>query len=251
MKIERVTEKNVSDTYCCLAERQQLYKNEITECSTYMKEKIKQGWLAYVAYNDAGKPFGMAILVPSSDPLSPVKGDGIYYFHCIELNKEMRKQGIGRNVIEKVSQDIKTLNGKGIAVDSFGEFWMPESFFTYIGFETIKKYPEHSLLLKKFSKDAKVELNETPYKGDLPKSGIQVDIQLSSSCPFMLSNYRKIRAFIEKLEPTANIRERLINSNEDIKKWGGSGVFLNGKSISAGPMDEESIKKALIEAKSK
>lgn len=251
MKIEKVSEKNVSDIYCCLAERQSLFKNEIVECSKYMKEKIKQGWLSYAAYDDTGKRFGMAILVPSSDPLSQVTGENIYYFHCIDINKEMRKQGIARKFIEKITEDVKTLNGKGIAVDSFGDFWMPESFFTHIGFETIKKYPDHTLLLKKFTEDAQVELTDVPYKGDMSKSGIQVDIQLSPSCPFILNNYRKARAIVEKIEPTANIRERIINSNEDVNKWGGFGVFINGKSISAGPIDEETLKKAISEVKSK
>ncbi len=251
MKIERVTGKNVSDIYCCLAERQKLYKDEIAECSNYTKEKIKQGWLSYVAYDDTGKPFGMAILVPSSDPLSQVTGEKIYYFHCIDINKEMRKQGIARKFIEKIIEDIKAFEGKGIAVDSFGDFWMPESFFTHIGFEIVKKYPEHSLLLKKFTEDAKTELHEIPYKGTLPKSGIQVDVHISPTCPFMMSNYRKAKDLISKIEPSANIKERTINNKQDIEKWGGFGVFVNGKSISAGPIDEESIKKAISEVKSK
>ena len=250
MKIEKVSEKNISDTYCCLAERQLIFKNEIAECSTYMKEKIKQGWLTYVAYNDTGKPFGMAILVPSSDPLSPITGENIYYFHCIEINQEMRNQGIGKQFIDKISEDVKTLNGKGIAVDSFGDFWMPESFFTHLGFEAVQKYPGHTLLLKKFTKDSQVNLSDTVYKGDLAKSGIQIDIQLSPSCPFLIGNYRKARAIIEKLEPSAQIRERMINLSEDVKKWGGTGVFINGKSISGGPIDKETIKKALSEVKS-
>jgi N-acetylglutamate synthase-like GNAT family acetyltransferase len=251
MKIERVSKNNISDVYCCLVERKEFYKDDIAESLDYMKEKIEQGWLAYAVYDDAKKSVGMAILLPASDPLSPVAGKNIYYFHCLDINKELRRQGIAKQLVEKITEDVKALGAKGLAVDSFGEYWMPDTFFTKIGFEVVKKFPYHYLLLKKITNDVTIEYIEMPYKGDLPKSGIQVDIQHWTTCPFMLNNYKKVREMVEKLAPNATIRERIINTKEDIEKWGGSGVFVNGKSVSAGPVSEEDLKKAINEAKVK
>ena len=251
MKIEKLKENKISDVYCCVGERKELYKDEIAESERYLKEKIKHGWLTYAVYADLGKPVGMAILLPSSDPLSPVVGEDIYYFHCLDINKEMRRRGYAKRLIDTIIKDVKALGGKGLAVDSFSEYWMSDSFFAKAGFETIKKFPYHSLLLKKISQDAKVEYIEMPYRGDLPKSGIQVDIQYWVSCPSMLNNYRKVKRLVKKLEPQAKIRERIIDTKKDVKKWGGSGIFVNGKSVSAGPISEEELKKAINEAKAK
>lgn len=251
MNIQKLNKNNILDVYCCLGERKELFKDEISESERYLKSKIKQGWLTYAVYDDSSKPVGMAILLPSTDPLSPVKGENIYYFHCLDINQEMRKKGIATKLIDTITKDIKALGCKGLVVESYGEYWMPDTFFTKVGFETIKKFPYRSLLLKKISQDAKVEYIEMPYKGELPKSGIQVDIQHWVSCPFMLNNYRKVKEMVKKLEPKAVIRERIIDTKEDVKKWGGSGVFINGKSVSAGPISEEDLKKALNEVKAK
>ncbi len=251
MKIERLNENTVTDVYCCLGDRREFYKNEIAESLSYLRQKLSQGWLAYAVYEKTNKPIGMALLVPADDPLSPVAGENIYYFHCLDINKELRKHGVGRELVERITGDVKTLGVKGLAVDCFGEFWMPCSFFAKIGFGPLKTFPDHSLLLMRIAPDAKTNYREQPYAGDLPKSGIQVDIQYGTTCPFMIHNFRQIPAMVKKLEPSATIRERMINTGGDLKKWGGSGVYVNGKSVSAGPIDEAELWKALEAAKTK
>lgn len=249
MKIESLNEDNIADAYCCLDERRELFKNDIDECVVHMKKKLREGWLAYAVYDDAGEPVGMSILLPSSDHLSPVVGENLYYFHCMDINKSWRKRGIGKELTDKITEEVKAKGGKGLAVNCYGEYWMPCDYFTKRGFETLKVFPEHSLMLKSISEGARAEFTEVPYKGDVPESGIQVDIQHSVTCPFMLNNYRKVGEMAKRLEPDAIIRERVIDTKEDIERWGGSGVYVNGKSVSAGPVDEAGLKKAIEEAK--
>jgi len=249
MRIERLAGHNAADVYCCLEERRKLFEDEISESLGYMKEKLEQGWLTYAVYGEAETPVGMAILVPPSDPLSPISGDGVYYFHCLDITKEARKQGIGSRLLEKITADVKALGGKGLAVDCYGEYWMPCDFFKKAGFEQVKTFPDHSLLLKRISDDAKAELVEVPYRGDLPESGIQVDIQHAVACPFMINNFRKAKDIVKRIEPGAAIRERTISTKEDVSGWGGSGFYVNGRSVSAGPVDEDGLKKAIEEAK--
>lgn len=250
-RIEKLNENNLANVYCCLGERQELFKNDIDDAVGYMKEKLDTGWLAYAVYNEGGKPIGMAILLPCSDPLSPVKGEGIYYFHCLDINEDLRKQGIGTKLLEHITKDVEAMAGKGLAVDCFGEYWMPCAYFKKMGFETVETFPEHTLLLKKITPDARVEFMEMPYTyiGDLPQSGIQIDIQHTSTCPFLLNNFRKIPKLAKKIAPEAIIRERVINTGADIEKWGGSGVYVNGKSVSVGPVNEENLRKAIEAAK--
>ncbi len=251
MKIERLSVNNVADVYCCLAERRELYKTEVAESLDYMKGKLKQGWLLYAVYDETNKPVGMAILMPSSDPLSPIAGDNIYYFHCLDINKEFRKKQVGKRLMERIADDVKVLGGKGLVADCFGEYWMPVDFFKKMAFVLVEKFPEHSLVLRKISKDAQAKYIPTAYNGELLERGIQVDIQHWVTCPYMISNYRKVKDMVKKLEPRAIIRERIINTKDDVKKWGGSGFYLNGKPVSWGPVSEEELKKALEEAKRK
>jgi len=90
-----------------------------------MRGKLKQDWLTYAVYDNGGKPIGMAILFPASDPISQVTGEGIYFFHCLDINKEQRKKGLGKMLLERITEDIQALGGKGIAVECFREYWMP------------------------------------------------------------------------------------------------------------------------------
>jgi GNAT superfamily N-acetyltransferase len=249
MRIERLGEGNLADVYCCLGERKELYRDEIDESVGYLGKKFRLGWLAYALYDDSGRPIGKAILVPSSDPLSPVEGHGLYYFHCLDVEKDSRNQGLGKELLEKVEQDVLSLGGKGLAVDCYGDYWMPCSFFAKFGFRTVKSFSEHSLLVKGMAGSAHGEFVEAPYSGDLPESGIQVDIQYWSTCPYMLKNYRDARELVKKIEPEAVIRERMIDTREDVERWGGSGFYVNGKPVSAGPVGEEELKEAISSAK--
>lgn len=248
-RIEKLDENNLSNVYCCIGGREELFKNDLNDSLNYMKEKLKAGWLTYAVFNEDNKSIGMAILIPASDPLSSVKGKNIYYFHCLDINKDLRKQGIATKLINQIVEDVKAVGGKGLAVDCFGEYWMSCSFFTHIGFETVKTFPEHSLLLKKLSQDAEVEFTAMPYKGSIPQSGIQIDIQHWSTCPFILNNFRQVPEMVKKIEPDAIIRERVIDTGEDVENWGGTGVFVNGKSVSPGPVNEEDLRKAIEAAK--
>ncbi|MFQ5905675.1 MAG: GNAT family N-acetyltransferase [bacterium] len=249
MRIERLTRDNMADVYCCLGERRELFEDEISESLGYMGEKLEEGWLTYAAYDEAERAVGMAILVPPSDPLSAVTGEGVYYFHCLDIIKEMRTQGIGSSLLEKTVGDVKALGGKGVAVVCFGEYWMSCKFFKKAGFDEVKTFPDHSLLLRRITEDARAEGVEAPYRGDLPESGIQVDIQHGVACPFMINNFRKAKGIVKRIEPGAVLRERMISTKEDVSRWGGSGFYVNGKLVSAGPVDEDELKKAIEEAK--
>lgn len=249
MRIEGLAGDNLSDVYCCLGDRKELFQSEISKSLGYMREKLEQGWLTYAVYEESENPVGMAILVPPSDPLSPVSGEGVYYFHCMDINKDKRNKGIGKRLLERVLTDLKALGAKGLAVDCYGHYWMPCEFFKKQGFEEVQTFPEHSLFLRRITEDAQAEFVEPSYRGDLPQSGIQVDIQHVVSCPFMINNYRKAKDIIKRLEPGAVLRERMISTNEDVSAWGDSGLYVNGRLASAAPLGEEEIKKAIENAK--
>jgi GNAT superfamily N-acetyltransferase len=249
VKIRRLTPENLADVYCCVGDRKKLFETEISEALTHLRGKLEHGWLAYAIYGGGKTPIGMAILVPPSDPLSPIAGEGVYYLHCMDINKEFRKQGIGAEVAQKLSDDVKALGGKGLAVDCYGDYWMPCAFFRKQGFEEVRDYSFHSLLLKKINEDAEAEYVETSYRGDLPESGIQVDIQHPVTCPFMIHNFRSAKNIVRRLEPKAELRERTISTKEDVEGWGGAGLYVNGRLVSAGPVDEERLRKAFEEAK--
>lgn len=249
MRIARLTRDNVGDVYCCLGDRIELFQEEISECTGFVREKLGQGWLAYAVYDDGGKPIGMAIVVPPHDPLSAVAGEGVYYFHCLDINKDKREQGTGSRLLEQAIADVKALGGKGIAVDCYDEYWMSCKFFKSRGFEEVQTFPEHSLLLKRITEDARVEFVEASYSGDLAESEIQVDIQHTVTCPFMLKNFRNAKEILKTLEPEAVVRERMIATEKDVNAWGGSGFYVNGKSVSPGPVDEDRLKKVIEEAK--
>lgn len=249
MRVEKLTKDNLADVYCCVGGGAGPFKEEISEALDNVREKLERGWLTYAAYEEGKQPIAMAIVLPPSDPLSPVKGEGIYYLHCMDIHKDNRKQKIGNGLLKKILADVSELGAKGLATDSYGEFWMPSEFFRKQGFEEVKSFPIHSIFLSRIADDAHVEYVEQPYSGDLPESGIQVDIQYSAFCPFMINNYRKARDIVKKIEPGVKLRERMISTGDDVTKWGGSGLYVNGRPVSSIPVDEKDLKKAIEEAK--
>ncbi len=250
-KIENLNETKLENVYCCIRHYREEYLTDIAESLGYLKEKLIQNWRAYAAFDETGKSVAMAIVVPGSDPLSPVGNKDFHYLHCMDVNKEFRNKGIGTKLVKHMLKNVKMAKSKGLVVDCYGDYWMPDGFFTKLSFEHIKSFPDHRVLVKKLTKDAEIEFTETAYRGDLPISGIQVDIQYWTTCPVMLNSYRKIPQMVKNIEPHAVIRERMINTWEDVYRWGTSGIFVNGKSVSSGPVKEEDLKRAIEAVKNK
>jgi GNAT superfamily N-acetyltransferase len=249
MKIEKLANSNLADVYNCLTGSEENLAVETSESLRYLKRLLKRGWLAYAAYDDSGNACGMAMLTPSTDPLSPVTGSGIYHLQCMNVARERKGRGVGASLMERVEEDVRALGGTGISVLCFGDYWMPKSFFSHVGFEETERLSDHSLFVKKLSGSARACHADRPYRGDLPERGIQVDIQHWIACPFILSNYRRVEAMVRKMVPGVVVRERIISSREDVEEWGGSGVFVNGESVSAGPITEEAIRKVIQRAR--
>lgn len=245
MRIKKLSSENLTDVYNCLEGNKQSLASEVSESTRYLSEYLNRGWLAYAAYDDSGKPVGMAILTPCTDPLSSVSGEGIYHLQCMNVIKDWKKEGVGRSLVDRMVEDAKALGGKGISVECYGDYWMPKSFFSHIGFEEVERLSNHSIFLKKIYPDASVIHVDLPYRGDLPSKGVQVDIQHWVTCPFILNNYRQAAAIVKRIVPNAVVRERTISTKDDVEKWGGSGVFVNGESVSPGPISEEDLRKAV------
>ena len=249
MRIERLSGRGLSDVYNCIEENRQIMASEIAESTRYLKECLNRGWLAYAAYDKSAKPIGMAILTPPADALSPVSGEGIYHLQCMNIVKDHRKEKVGIRLVKRMTKDVKALGGKGISVECYGDYWMPKSFFSHIGFEEVERLSHHSIFLKKISPNATAASVELPYRGELPAEGLQVDIQHWVTCPFILNNYRKLASIVRRIVPNAAVYERTICTGEDVENWGGSGVYVNGKSVSPGPISEEDIRKAIQRAR--
>ena len=249
MRIERLSRSNLADVYNCLRDTGENLAVETCESLRHLNRLLKRGWLAYAGYDDSGDACGMAILTPSADPLSPVMGEGVYHLQCMNVVKNRKGEGFGAALIERLEEDIRALGATGISVLCFGDYWMPKSFFSHMGFEETERLSDHSVFVKKISAETRAVHVDRPYKGELPEKGIQVDIQHWVACPFILSNYRRVEAMVRKMVPNAVVRERIISSKEDVEKWGGTGVFVNGESVSAGPITEEAIRKVIQRAR--
>lgn len=245
MRIEKLSRRNLADVYNCLGDDAEGLASEVSESTRYLNEYLHRGWLAYSVYEDSDKPVGMAMVTPSADPLSPVSGEAIYHIHCMNVTKDCRKRGVGRSLVERMVGDVKSLGGRGISTECYGDYWMPKSFFSYIGFEEVERLSDHSIFLKKIVPDAEAMHLDMPYKGELCSEGVQVDIQHWVTCPFILSNYRQVATVVKRIVPSAVVRERTISTKDDVEKWGGSGVFVNGNSVSTGPVSEEDLRKAI------
>lgn len=66
---------------------------------------------------------------------------------------------------------------------------------------------------------------------------------------YLGDNFHKVPELVKRIEPEAVIHERVIDTGADIEQWGGSGVYVNGKSVAPGPVNEEDLKKAIEAAK--
>ncbi len=249
--VKNLDETDLEHVFCCIRHYREQYLTDIADSLGYLKERLLKGWRTYAVLEGADKSVAMAIVVPGGDPFSSVTNQDFHYLHCLDVNKEVRKKGIGKKLVKRILKDLKSAKSKGLVVDCFGDYWMPDGFFAKLGFERIKSYPDHKVLAKKFTKDTKPDIIETAYRGDLPEQGIQVDIQYWTTCPVILNSYRKVPEMVKNIEPHAIIRERFINSREDRERWGNTGVFVNGKSVSPGPVKVEDLKRAIEAIKNK
>lgn len=249
--IKSLDDSNLESVFCCIRHYPEEYVKDTADSLGYMKERLLKGWRTYAAVDETGKPVAMAIVVPGEDPYSPVTNQDFHYLHCLDVNKEVRKKGIGKKLVKRILKDLKSAKSRGLVVDCFGDYWMPDGFFAKLGFELVKSYPEHKVLAKRFAKDAGIDFVETVYRGDRVEQGIQVDIQYWTTCPVMLNSYRKVTELVKNIEPQAIIRERFINTREDVERWGTAGVFVNGKSVSPGPVKAEDLKRAIEAVKNK
>jgi GNAT superfamily N-acetyltransferase len=246
VRIETLSPEHAIEAYNCQPDTPELTKFK-KQSAEFLGDKIRsEKWIAYALY-DENKPAGKAILIPTNSGMTWIEGEGVYFFHCMNLQKPYRQKGWGRQFLTRIIDDMSKLDVRALAVTCFAEYWMSFSFFKHMGFEEVMNNNLASLMVKRFDPDTQIFLSPKKPEFDIMDDNVRVDIVYDMSCPFMTSNYANHKIIAESFSPKIQVFEHYIRMACDYSAVGDAGFYIEGEDITAGPVDEFLLKRKLRE----
>src|SRR4030043_1760028 len=132
--IQKLVPEQAYDAYNCQPDTPELIEFKKASAN-FLAEKIRtENWIAFALYKES-IPIGKAILNPTSCGMTGIEGDGIYFFHCLNLQSGFRGEGYGRKFLTSILKEMQKMDVKAVAVTCFAEYWMSFKFFKHMGFE--------------------------------------------------------------------------------------------------------------------
>lgn len=200
-----------------------------------------------VLVNNEGIATGVIFYGLVEKSLCNLAGKGILHIFCLEVDPTARHQGNGEKLIQAATNDYPAAIVRGISTSSYGEYWMPESYFIKLNFEVFHQEGLLSHLFKPLDEEVSpptlLSLQLLPF--DAP---FVIDhFQGPSYCPFGTSFERRILSIIQGF-PNAVIRVHSIQSREDVLRYGATParVFINGQEPADDPtISDEELREAI------
>ncbi|HVO74596.1 MAG TPA: GNAT family N-acetyltransferase [Ignavibacteriaceae bacterium] len=253
MEIINLNEKYHSIYFKCLED----YSDEVKEAGNHKeiwyREFKDKGLRIKLAVEDE-KVCGMIQYLPIENSFAD--GKDLYFIKCIWVhghkNKGVgncQKRGIGTALLKEAEEDVRRLNGKGMAAWGIAlPIWMKASWFKKKGFKIADKNGMIALLWKPFSEDANPPKWIKEKKKPQPTEGkVTVTSFINGWCPaFNMTHERAKRASAEFGNKT--IFQEISTKDKDIfNEWGISdALFVDGKQIRTGPPPSyKKIKRAI------
>lgn len=245
MEIKKVTEENLFDLFSPCGPNEEPYTTNKNLIVNLWKEKrFNSGWRGYIVYENQ-IPVGRVEIWPIESGLNSVVGENLYYMPCIWVLPEYQKKGIGKSLIETISNETKDKAGI-VTIAMEGEDWMPISFFEKFGFQKIKELPfESHLLIKKHYEVPNPEILKPTFEHKKRDDKIVVEIVKDMFCPFMRVYEEKIIKVIEEYKDKVEIIVYEPQIREDVLKYGFSTVYIDGDEPFYGPVKSDEVRKII------
>jgi hypothetical protein len=255
MEIIDLEEQYYSSYFMCLED----WSDDIKEAGN-LKEtwynKFKSRGLRVKLALENGKVCGMIQYIP--DEFSVTESPGVYFIKCIWVHGHkqgignFQKRGIGSRLIEAAEEDVKELNGKGIAAWGISlPFWMKASWFRKKGYKKIDKNGIAVLLWKSFSDDAVLPkwIKEKKKPGSV-SGKVAVTSFINGWCPAINMIHERAKRAAAEIGDKIEFREILTDEKQVINEWGiTDGLFVDGKRVRSGPPPPYKKIKKIIQKK--
>jgi len=245
VRIRLLEPHEVENAYICIDEPEEL-SEEIARSAAYLKARLKDGWRAYAAF-EGEKPVAEAIVASPEGSPYRVEGEGIYLVHCIFVKPEHAGRGVGSALMRRIEEELYG-EARGVAVLSFGEEWMPFSFFRRLGYEYVGRDSLVSLALKRFDPKARATLYPSHPAFPLLEGKLRVEVNHDPVCPFLAHHYRKLADIARSYGELTAVGERFIDDREKYVRFGGPRIYFDNRGLPPGPVPEAEFRRRLEEA---
>lgn len=239
MEIVDLTAENVSQALCCVSYGG-YHMRGVEERKRFLLWKLKDGKVRGKIAVEAGERLGWIDYYPRSD--------GWFRIGCIEVYKEYRSRGVGRELVNACLEDCR--NSKGVIVAATVWDHMPKAFFKKFGFTDMDEKANISLMALKYKGDeppANEKEKDSAPKLNLDAGKLVIDMFDDGECP---TSYVTKQLFKEAAKDFADkivIKEHDTKDRAVTVRFGDvEGIFLNGEKAFFGyPGELEGIKKIL------
>ncbi len=252
MEIIDLNEKYYSIYYMCLED----WSPDIKEAGNHKEKwftKFKDKGLRVKIAVEDDKVCGMIQYLPIER--SMIEGKDLYFINCIWVHGHkqgignFQKRGIGTKLLQAAEEDVKLLNGKGIAAWGLSlPFWMKASWFKKKGYKKIDKNGIAILLWKPFTEDAVppkwIKGKKKPQTVD---GKVTVTSFINGWCPAQNMIYERAKKAASTFGEKVVFNEIPTADKESLNEWGiCDALFVDGDEIRTGPPPSyEKIKKII------
>lgn len=201
-----------------------------------------RGLRVKLAVDDAGEVGGMIQYVPIQ--YAPASGKDLFFINCIWVHGHQQgrgnfqKRGMGRALLEAAEDDARSLDAKGVAAWGLWlPFWMKASWFKKRGYKKADRQSIQVLVWKPFSADAEppkwIRQRRKPPR--VPGK-VAITAYLNGWCPVMNLTYERAKRAAAEFGDRVHFETIDTFDRKTFADWGISdGVYVDGKSIQAGP----------------
>jgi len=241
MEIIDLNEKYYAIYFACLEDWSDDIKEAGNHKEIWFQEFKKKGLRVKLALENE-KVCGMIQYLPVE--YSFIEGKDLYFIQCIWVHGHkqgignFQKRGIGTALLKAAEEDVKLLNGKGIAAWGLSlPFWMKASWFKKKGYKKIDKNGIAVLLWKPFSEEAVPPKWIKEKKKSQPIVGkVNVTSFINGWCTVQNTICERAKRASLEFGEKVEFQEISTMNKETINEWGISdALFVDGKQIRTGP----------------
>jgi len=241
VEIIDINEKYYSIYFQCLEDWSDDMKDAGNHKEKWFHKFKDKGLRVKLAVEDE-KVCGMIQYLPIEQ--SFIQGKDLYFIKCIWVHGHkqgignFQKRGIGTALINAAEEDVKSLNGKGIAAWGISlPFWMKASWFKKKGYKKIDKNGMTVLLWKPFTDDAiPPKWIKPKKKPGLIDGKVAVTSFINGWCPAQNIVYERAKRVSQEFGDKVEFKEVSTTDRNNLDEWGiTDALFVDGKEVRTGP----------------
>ncbi len=202
---------------------------------SWLKDTLAKGLSVKVAVDNSGRPIGFAHCLPIELGTWGMSGKDLMTVPCLTLKYKRvynceQGSGIGRALMESVEEEARK-NKKGVAVLAYdNDFWfMPFSFFKYLGYKEVARQGDTVIMLKAFEPVDPPVMHNVNYRHNSVSGKVVVDAFWNSICLTSVMEIHHVREVCAEYGDKVILNEFDCSNKSILEKYQVSrALFING-----------------------